>query len=59
MNSASILVKTDPQLKEKAQKTADAMGMERSHLYRKMRQFELITESDKGAEEEKLNENIS
>jgi two-component system, NtrC family, nitrogen regulation response regulator NtrX len=39
-------------------KTADAMGMERSHLYRKMRQFELIIEIDKGAEEEKLNENI-
>jgi addiction module RelB/DinJ family antitoxin len=27
MNTASILIKTDPQLKEKAQKTAEEMGI--------------------------------
>jgi two-component system nitrogen regulation response regulator NtrX len=40
-------------------KTADAMGMERSHLYRKMRQFELVPENEKNNDEEKLNENIN
>jgi two-component system nitrogen regulation response regulator NtrX len=40
-------------------KTADAMGMERSHLYRKMRQFELVPENEKSNDEEKLNENIN
>ncbi|APJ05028.1 Fis family transcriptional regulator [Silvanigrella aquatica] len=35
-------------------KTADAMGMERSHLYRKMRQFDLIAENEKNSEEEKV-----
>ncbi|WGL61487.1 sigma-54 dependent transcriptional regulator [Pigmentibacter sp. JX0631] len=40
-------------------RTADAMGMERSHLYRKMKQLELINESEKNTEEEKLNENCN
>ena len=40
-------------------RTADAMGMERSHLYRKMRQFELVPENEKNNDEEKLNENIN
>jgi hypothetical protein len=33
-------------------KTAEAMGMERSHLYRKMRQLDLISENEKSTEEE-------
>lgn len=37
-------------------KTAEAMGIERSHLYKKMKQFDLIHENEKNCEEEKVNE---
>ena len=38
-------------------RTADSMGIERSHLYKKMKQFDLISDNEKNSDEDRMNEN--
>lgn len=59
MNTASILIKTDPELKKAAQKTADAMGISlTSVINRYLKHFIQTKSITFSASEEKPTENF-